>query len=222
MTETQEQWRTGAMYTFGEAARLSGVSVPTVRRWLQGYDTGNSATPPVFGDVYDRPLVSFLQLIEIAMASRFRTKHVSLKNVTKAYENAREQYKVDYPFARLQMEAWAGHIFDMMQADDHDSLSSLDAPGLKTLPGLVQEALASIDYEGNLASRWYPVGRDIPIVVDPRFAAGLPAIEHRGVPIAHIKMRFQGGQSIGYISRDLELQRNQVEQAIRYADQVAA
>ena len=123
MARKLELWRTGAMYTLGEAAHLAGVSVPTVKRWLQGYETSYGITPPVFGNAYDLPLVSFLQLIEIVIASRFRTRHVSLRKVTTAYANARERYQVEYPFARLQMEVWVGHIFDMMQALDSLALA---------------------------------------------------------------------------------------------------
>jgi len=221
MSDTKELWRTGAMYTLTEAARLSHVSTPTVKRWLQGYNWANGSTPPLFGDAHDQPLVSFLQLIEIVMAKRFRTRHVSAERIRFAHANARRIYRVEFPFAHLRLKAWAGHILRMMETEDV-SLPALDAPGLNTLPGLVQEAMEAIDYEDDLAARWYPLGKIIPIVVDPRHAAGLPTIQNRNITVEHIKARFDAGQSIGFICRDLTLSHSHVEQAIRYADKVAA
>ncbi|MBI2887819.1 MAG: DUF433 domain-containing protein [Chloroflexi bacterium] len=222
MREKPNGWRTGAMYTIREAARLAGVSKGTVRNWLAGYKT-NSGTlqRPVFGTAHDAPMVSFLQLIEIIMASRFRRRRVNLERIRLSHENAQKMFGVEYPFAHLQLLAWAGHILHVQEKGD-EGLPALDSPSLYTLPGLVQEAYEAIDYEDELAARWYPLGKDKPIVVDPLYAAGLPTIPHRGVTIEHVKARFDAGQSIGLICRDLTLLRREVEEAIRYADKIAA
>jgi uncharacterized protein (DUF433 family) len=91
------------------------------------------------------------------------------------------------------------------------------------LPGVVSELLhQGFDYQDDLASRWFPLGRGVPIVVDPRYAAGVPTIPNRGVTVATINDRFKLGQSIQFIAKDLVLRRDQVEAAIRYADKIAA
>jgi len=60
-----ESWRTDAMYTIREGAHLAHVSSMTVRRWQYGYQTDNRDVLPMLVQQEKKPVVSFLQLIEI-------------------------------------------------------------------------------------------------------------------------------------------------------------
>ena len=73
-----------------------------------------------------------------------------------------------------------------------------------------------------MAARWFPVGKDIPIVVDPRISAGIPVIFGRGVSIEAIRKRFKARHRIEFIARDLALEPDVVETALQYAEQIAA
>lgn len=211
---------TEPLYTTGEAAKLAGVAPATVKRWLQGYSTPTGPKAPVFGKDVAGPLVSFLQLIEIVVASRFRHGKVTLERVRKAHAVSLNRYG-SYPFARLRLQAWAGYILHLMEHDD-GSLEAMDSPGTRTLPRLVTEAIAAIDYEDDIAVRWFPLGKQVPVVVDPRFSAGMPTIPQRRVTAAAVVRRFRAGQTIEFIASDLLLTREQVEDVIRHADQIAA
>ena len=110
---------------------------------------------------------------------------------------------------------------------DHDerpeeSIQSLDAPNQWTLPSLILDTVKQLDYERDLAARWFPVGRENPIVVDPRISAGLPTVFGRGVTIQAIRRRFKAGNRIQFIANDLELDEDIIEAVIRYGDQIAA
>jgi uncharacterized protein (DUF433 family) len=102
------------------------------------------------------------------------------------------------------------------------SLLALDEPAQWALPGFVLETIRTLDYELELASRWFPVGRGVSIVIDPRFSAGLPTILERRVTVEAIRRRFKAGYSMRFIASDLKLERNLVEEAVRYGDLVAA
>ena len=82
------------------------------------------------------------------------------------------------------------------------------------------------DLEGDVVgrpARWYSVGRDVRIVVDPRFGSVIPTIEKRGATIHTIHRRFKlAHHSMDFVARDLDLEKSLVEEAIRYTDQVAA
>ena len=224
-----DKWRTQPMYTIGDAARLAHVAPVTVRRWLYGYapDTSHPLyqMPPVFGELRgDSPLISFLQLIEIVVASDFRMAgHVPLQVVRRAYGVARTDWQVEYPFAHLNLEALGGHIIRHIR-EDQGSLSaqSVDTPVQWTLPGLVREEVRKLDYDRGWASRWHPLGTSIPIVVDPQYGSGAPTITGRGLTVGTLYRRWHAGQSYRFIADDLALDRDVVEDALRYAQDVAA
>ena len=107
-TNGQNGWRTEPMYSFSEAAHLARVSTTTVRNWLWGF----RERPPIFGAQRDLgPMVSFLQLIEIIVARRFRmAAKVPFERVLRTYKNAQNLFQLEYPFAHLRLEALGGHI----------------------------------------------------------------------------------------------------------------
>ena len=217
--------RAQPMYTFKEAAHLAEVSPGTVRNWLFGYVSGERSAEPLFNVPSDQgPMVSFLQLIEIVVAGRFRkAEHLPLQTIRQAYENAQQQFSIQYPFAHLRLEAIGGHIVQRMRGEHPGaSLQALDQPTQWTLPGLVIEVVHQLEYEQDLAARWYPIGKDVPIVVDPRISAGIPTFTGRGVTIEAIHKRWKAGYKIDFIARDFELEPPLVETALQYAERVAA
>ena len=212
-------WRTDPLYTVSEAAHLAHVNSTTVRNWLYGREHQESlfqAAPT--------PMVSFLQLIEIVVAANFRkAERVSLERVRRAYVNAQEILQLEFPFAHARLEAMGGHIVHVLHEGTTDlSMQAMDEPALWTLPGLVLAVVSQITYERDLAARWHPVGDKAPIVVDPRITSGVPTISGRGVTVRIIRNRFMAGQEIDFIARDYELDKGVVEEAIRYAERVAA
>ena len=210
-------WRTQKMYSFTEVARLSHVSVGTVRNWLKGYSTEQGEVEPLIkGHSVEEKACSFLHLIEIVVAARFRkAEHKSYETVRRAYDNARKIFNLDYPFASMDLEAIGGHIVYIMRVPGI-SLQAIDQPEQYTIPDLVQEAIAQLEYEDRLAARWYPAGISIPIVVDPRISGGLPIIKDRGITVEAIQKRFQAKQKMEFIERDFELEHDIVEEAIRF------
>lgn len=212
------------MYTFSEAARLAHVSPSTVRNWLFGYTVkGERDVPPLFGPSEGQgAMVSFIQLVEIEVAGRLRkAEHVSFATVRRGYDNAKQLFDLENPFAHLTLSAMGGHIVHLIHSGG--SLRALDDLHQWTLPGLVDELIGQIDYEEELAARWWPEGKEVPIVVDPRYSSGVPTIAGRGVTISAIRSRFREGRlSIDFIAQDYQLKRDEVEQAIRFAEQLAA
>jgi len=215
-------WRTQPMYSFTEVAHLSHVSVGTVRNWLLGYTVEQGTVEPLFKGQFDEEKAcSFLQLIEIVVAAGFRkSEHVPFRTVRLAYENAKKLYKYEYPFAHVELKAYGGHIVHIIRVPGI-SLQAIDQPEQFTLPDLVQETLSQLEYEYELANRWWPVGKNIPIVVDPQISAGLPVVEGRGITVEAIHKRFKANQKMDFIAKDFDLEFGIVEEVIRYAEKVA-
>ena len=219
-------WRTESMYSFSEAAKLAEVSVTTVKNWLFGYAVRGREIPPMMPS-RNTAMVSFLQMIEIMVAGRFRksasgSKPVPLRVVRDAYSNAQQIFGIEYPFAHMRLASISGHIIHYLESDaPASSFQALDLPEQWTLPGLLKDTIDQIDYDHNLASRWYPIGKKVPIVVDPRVSTGLPVIAGRGVTVQAIRNRFKAGLRIDFIANDFELDRDLVEIALQYWERVA-
>lgn len=220
-------WRTESMYSFGEAARLAQVSVPTVKNWLFGYTVGGREIPPLMPS-RNAAMVSFLQMIEIMVAGRFRKsipgrRPVPYKALRNAYSNAQQIFEIEYPFAHMKLAAISGHIVHFLEnGDSNSSFQALDVPEQWTLPGMLKDTIDQIEYDYELASRWFPVGKQVPIVVDPRISTGLPVIAGRGVTVQTIRKRFKAGLRIDFIAKDFELEPDLVEIALQYCERVAA
>ena len=131
---------------------------------------------------------------------------------------------LEYPFAHLKLEALGGHIIHLLKEDGLvESYQTLDAVEQWTLPGLLKrETIDQIEYQEELAARWFPIGKTVPIVVDPRVSTGLPIIDGRGVTVQTIRKRFNSGLAIDFIAEDFSLNRNLVETALRYWERVVA
>lgn len=214
-------WRTQPMYSFSEVAHLSNVSVSTVRNWLLGYTTEQGEIKPLFKRDTEEKACSFLQLIEIVVAAKFRkAERVPFKTVRHAYDNAQKIYKLEYPFASLELKAIGGHIVHIIHIPGV-GLQAIDQPEQFTIPDLVQEAIAQLEYEDKLAKRWWPAGKEVPIVVDPLVSAGLPIVYGRGITVEAIHKRFVSKQKMDFIAKDFDLKRDIVEEVIRYAELVA-
>ncbi len=211
--------RTTPLYTVPEAAHLARVSSTTVRNWLYGTEDRKSLFR-----ASRAPMVSFLQLIEVVVAANFRkSERVSLARLRKAYMNAKEDLHLQYPFAYEQLEVVGGHIVRILHAQETTaSYQAIDELSQWTLPGLVASVKRQIKYEHELAVQWYPVGANVPIVIDPRITSGLPTILGRGVTVQIIRKRFLAGQEMDFIAQDFAIDKHVVEDAVRYGELIAA
>lgn len=216
-------YRTGKSYTIRDVALLADTTPQTVRRWLQGYENERGNMEPVFGQRRISPVLSFMELAEIVVAARFRSYGGTLQKVRDAHAYAREQWpELPYPFASLRLKMLGGemiHQFDRTYGGEALAISL--GSGQYTLPGLVGQALDLFDFDeaDEMAIRWYPAGRDVPIILDPKMAGGRLSIVDRGVTVETIRRRFyKGRQSIHFIARDLDLSPAQVEEAIKFSE----
>ncbi len=226
-----DAFRFGKSYTVPQAARLASVSLATVRGWLRGSDAPTRRMELVFGASAGRkgdPLVlSFLQLMEIVVVAQFRRgitgrRSLSLERLRRAHAFARRSWQgLEYPFASLHLKEMGGHVLhEFDETNPNGAALALDMGGQWAPPGFVTHTLESFDFShvDRLAERWYPAGRDVPIVLDPHIGAGRMTIQGSGITVDTIYRRFRAGQTIEFLASDYDLDETAIEEAIRYAD----
>ncbi len=212
--------RTRLLYTPADAARLARTTPATVARWF----CGNDDAPPLFTDrqrpADERFHLSFLELVELIVARRFRQHGVSVEQLRQSREFALRRWQVEHPFAERRLKLLGGRVFD----PDNIAID-LEWPATQpALPKFAEFATQVFDYEGlgdNMAAAWaqrfFPAGDSAPLMVDPRFAGGSVTFLNRGLLLDTVVKRWRADESIAFIAADFDLDESAVEAALRYA-----
>lgn len=216
-------------YTVAQAARLAQTSPQNLRRWLFGYQAPGHQMIPVLGtrESTSGPVVSFLDLCELAVVAAFRraTHPVKLDRLRRAHAYAQREMDLVHPFADERILAEGGHILlAFAKEDGGPGTLVLDEGGQVVLPWPVTETVHRFDFEGleRQATRWFMYGRTVPVVVDPRVGSGLPTILGRNLRTDFIVGRFAAGEDISSLADDYDLDPVVIEAAVRASLPAAA
>jgi uncharacterized protein (DUF433 family) len=171
------------VYTFAEAARLTGLRPARISEWFRGRRSGPTnwavfqGDYPVDGDV----AISFFDLIDVYVAGQLRDHGVSLRTVRKVYSRMEQDLGTPHPFCRKEL----------LTDGKVEFLKGLDAAGQqelnevltrqKVFPRVLLPFLKQIDYDQVqlTAKRWRIADK---VVVDPAICFGKPVVEQAGVP----------------------------------------
>jgi uncharacterized protein (DUF433 family) len=227
------------VYTLAAAARLIHADRAAVKRWLFGYDytrqhnTGrrrHHSDPlwmPQHSDAeLGEQVIGFRDLLELRIVKEFVQHGVSLLVVRRCLEFAKAEFGMtDYPFTSQRFCTDGRTIFREVLRDGQEP-EILDLRSRQyVFREIIKPSLyAGIEYEGEMARRWYPEGRDRKtIVVDPAMQFGKPVLEESGVPTEVLYAAYLAeGQDKATVARIYEITPRQVEAAVRFEERLAA
>jgi uncharacterized protein (DUF433 family) len=212
MAQRQIPLGTG-IYLRSDAARRLHVSTPRLRRWVDGYTywydhrgsrtTRRSRPPIVTRDltVIDRAIaLSFVELIELRIVKALVDHDMSLQAVRRVAEVAAAYFQTEHPLASKRLYTDGKKAFAAMHGDERDvpDLVELSRHHVEqVIAGPVfQPFLAEIDFNPTtaLAERWWPLGKNAPIVLDPAIGFGAPTIAGTAIRTSTIaRMAQEGG-----------------------------
>lgn len=211
-------------YSFAEADRIAGVSRGTARRWLAGY-TFHAASgqrilmPPMTSGRAEAEAASFLDVVEIVAIGGLKRAGFSTKAIRQIVQNCQEVLGVARPLTTLRFKVDGREVF----VDRGEILVEVGRrKRMQAWNEVLAPFLVNLDYTDEVASRWWPLGRDVPIVVDPERGHGLPVIEGSGVRTEIIRERAEAGDLVEQIASDFNLDRLEVERALQFELQRAA
>lgn len=186
------------LYELSEAAVYLGVTSRRVHGWTTGYSYRDSAgsekrTAPLFArdnpELVDQKLVTFLDLIELYTIAAFRNAKVSLRKIRQAADWAACEFGVSHPFATKE---WGTDGFTLWVRHNATAAQEPDAKQL-SFDAVVSDLFVNIDYGDLYASRFWPLGKERRVVLDPHFNFGKPIHADSGVPTYSIYEMAQGG-----------------------------
>lgn len=207
-------------YAVGEAARLASVHRTTITNWYYGAPTrAGGRRQKVLGRRERGNPLSYLDLVEVAFVATLRHMGVQLRRIRIARDYLAKVFTVEYPFAQLRLMTDGARVLYDLKDDEgpwvNTFLGEASAGGQVIWAEPIQDRIKEFDYDEfyELAIRWFPWGKEAPIVVDPQVQFGAPILKDSAVPTLVVRERYDVGETIEEIQRDFGID----EVAIRHA-----
>lgn len=219
-------------YSLTEAARLTGVPRYTILRWTQGYtyryksETRFSApliataVPPVDGT----PTIDFADLLEIRFLNAFRQHGVSARAVRIASERARELLGRPHPFSTQIFKTDGRTILADLVGDTGDG-ALLDLVKDQYQFKRIVDPYLYFGIEFNQLhepSRWWPLGEDRNVVLDPDRSFGKPVVARGGVRTSILAAGYRAEDSLDLVATWYNVPIESVRDAVEFEQSLAA
>jgi len=215
------------LYTPAEAARLIGVSLKKLQRWLRGYTVGEREYDPLWPlqlDLGDEcTYLSFLDLVQARVAIAFIEAGLSPQKVRRAIDLGRKILNSDYPFASARFRTDGNTVMlQVLTPGEDDKLIDLFRDGQYLMKKIVEPSLKGLDFDKDLAVRWWPDGRAAGVVVDPKRQFGQPIDADTGVPTAVLAAAAEAEGSVEKAARAYRVPAAAVRRAVHFETKLAA
>ncbi len=213
------------IYTVPDASRLTGVSMPRIRRWLRGYkvekNSAKIARPELWHGqlepINDRLALGFQDLIEVRFVDAFLKAGVGWKTLREARVKAQKVFQTEHPFCTLRFVTDGCRIFESRGSGRGRRMIDL-AEGQRVFPAVIKPFLKELQFAedaGTLES-WWPLGKDRQVVLDPTRSFGQPIIAAGSVPTEVLFNAVKAGQSVYEVAQWYEVPLHSVRDAARF------
>jgi uncharacterized protein (DUF433 family) len=180
------------IYTPTEAAALLKAPPAEVRRWAFGYTRVRGGAPRHYEPLIHTQLpeldgqqaLTFIELVEMMFIKGFREAGVTWKTIHEAAGVAARLFETEHPFAMRQFFADPGGVYALLrEVDGGESLVSLVGSGQHVFTDLVRPYLGQLEFApSDVPTRWWPLGKEGRVVVDPAVSFGQPIVAEAGIP----------------------------------------
>lgn len=204
MANPNEFWRARLdipNYEVREAARYAHVHSNTVARWQRSSTIREREA---------RAKLSYLQLIELAVAASAKKAGMKLADIRAARAYFAGAFATDHPFATLRLSTDGVDLAIKAGAE----LLIGNKNGQLAWKSVIGQRFNEFEYEDGLATKWRVAGVDSPVLIDPRIRFGAPQVG--GVPTWLLRDRWVAGEPLDEITDDLELDESSVLSALRF------
>jgi len=192
------------IYTAGEAASLLHENPRTVRRWAFGSsDAARGRRKPLIRTelpvLEGQRALTFVELVELLYVRAFHQLGVSWSAIREAARVAAHLFASPHPFALRQVYLDPDSVLygAVTESDGSEGLILLRGHGQQAFPQLVKPYLDQIEFGvDDVASRWWPRGKEAGVLVDPRIAFGAPVIEGTRIPTSTLEEAFMAERPV--------------------------
>jgi uncharacterized protein (DUF433 family) len=170
------------VYGMSQAARLLGLRTDGLRRWIDGYERRGKVYAPVIRDhTTGVDTVTWGEFVEAGYLREYRAKQVSLQYLRPVISLLRDRLNVQYPLATLRPytsgKELALEVQQKVGLDPELSIVILGRDGSLKVADPAAAFLEKVDFaDGDIAERLFPMGRRVPVILDPDHSFGEPTV----------------------------------------------
>lgn len=205
------------LYSIAEAAHLLGLPPVTLRRWLEGYTSNGRFYEPVLRlEPTGSETVTWGEFVEAGLLRGYRDRGVSLHNRLRPFINdLRERLGVPYPLAHGKPGIGPNrHLIRL--AEDAAGLALEDERHQRLISPLVEDFIDAVDWGvvEEVAERYWPLGREHNVVIDPDRAFGIPTVE--GLRAEVLAELVNAGEPIAFVADEYGISEQAVRDAVEW------
>jgi uncharacterized protein (DUF433 family) len=213
------------LYTKQDVAQILQMPVRRVGRWSNGYDyatkTGVRHTGPVFErdfrDFSPQTILSFADMIEMRFIDWFLQNGVKRRVVMDAHAQLSQRYHTTHPFAFRQVQTDGTNLYNLIGGEGDEAMYEDANTWQLVMTQIAQDFFRKLEYGKNdIAMRYWPLGRDRRVVLDPRRSFGKPIENKSGVPTYIISSMSDSGEDAEAIADWYSVDVQGVLDAIEY------
>lgn len=219
------------VYTITEAERLTKVPCQRIRRWTRGYNYKYKGeiryTPPIIAMGYsndkEAPILDFSDLIEIMFLNAFRDRGVGWKAIHIASQKARELLKRRRPFSSRLFKTDGRTILTEICIDIHDKVLLDIIKDQYGFENVIAPYLHGLEFNKfDEPERWWPLGRERCIVIDPQRSFGAPIVAEGGIPTLILYKAVKANESTNLVADWYDIRQQEVIDAFEFEKRLAA
>lgn len=217
------------LYTPAEAAALTHVETPKIRRWLCGHAIGDKSYPALWKSQLEKfdmeqLYLSFLDLVQLRVAKAFIEAGLSPQKVRRAIEYGSGIVASDYPFASARFRTDGKTVvLHVLKTDGNEELIDLFSHGQHLMQKVIEPSLKNLEFdEADVAARWWPLGRAKGVVIDPQRQFGQPIDDATGVPTSVLAEAAKAEGSPASAAKRFMVPLTSVHRALAFEQQLAA
>ncbi len=207
------------IYTIPEISKILQIPYQRARNWIVNYwdkELGKFLKGQYSWSVDKSRAVGFHTLIEIYLFIQFSEAGVSNREIIKAHKELSKTFNTAFPFAKKE-------ILNSIECDGkkivfnyHGSIINLDGTNQINLT-LVKAFFSKLEFDEELiASRYWPLGKEKSIVIDPKRKFGHPILSDSNIYPETIYNLYKGGESIESIMFMYDISKIEAEDALEY------
>ena len=210
------------LYSIPDVARILHLDPAFVRRWLNEY-WGNrfkigKKNFSTWGKGRERS-IHFYILIEFYVFYQLRKQGLSAQSIAKSHEIIAGELNTQFPFATSSILTDGRKI--LYKIDD-DTIINADKTRQLNFVAIIKEFCQQMDFgKDQLAIRYWPLGKEKNIIVDPHHQLGQPTIKNTNILAETLYRMHIAGEKINFVASLYKVSESDVNASVEFFKKAA-